>query len=361
VEKKIEIVERLKAKGERLLENSTKPLRFVDHPEANALVNDLDGYPHAFVLACLMDRQIRAELAWMIPYEFSERIGTFEMESIAKLEQDKVLLVFSKPTPLHRFPEKMGKVFFNGIQKIKKDYEGVASLIWNDEPKSATLIRRFLAFEGAGPKIASMAANILVRDFKIPVKDKVDIDISADVQVVRVFTRLGLVREGGSNEEVIYRARELNRPYPGVFDLATWEIGRQWCRPNEPTCLKCYLKDLCPSSNILEAGLCTDQDIAPVKENQTMQTFIDDDQGYLQWVHTHHRGFVVNCMRMPSPGVLMLHKATCRTITAEPARGRTWTDQYIKVCSLDKDELSRWARNEVGKEPKGCQICNPLP
>ena len=121
MENKIEIAEILKAKGEKLLESSIKPLRFVDHPEANALVNDLNGYPHSCVLACLMDRQIKAELAWMIPYEFSERIGTFEMESMAKLEQDKVLQAFSHPTPLHRFPEKMGKVFFNGIQKINKE------------------------------------------------------------------------------------------------------------------------------------------------------------------------------------------------------------------------------------------------
>jgi hypothetical protein len=263
------------------------------------------------------------------------------------------------PTPLHRFPEKMGEIFYLGIQKIKKEYWGVASHIWNDNPTSTTLIQRFLSFKGAGPKIATMAANILVRDFKIPVKDKMDLDISADVQVVRVFTRLGLVREGASNEEVIYRARELNRTYPGVFDLAAWEIGRQWCRPREPACIDCYMNNLCPSSNIFEAGLCADKDNNPAKESQAMQTFVDDDQGYLQWIQASPRGFVINCMRTPSSGVLMLHKATCWTITGEPSRGRRWTDQYIKVCSLDKNELSQWARNEVGKEVRKCKICAP--
>jgi endonuclease-3 len=359
MENDIEIAEILKAKGKKLLESSVKPLQFVDHPEANALVNDLDNCPHAFVLACLMDRQIKAELAWMIPYEFSERVGIFAIEDIAKLTKEDVVHTFLLPTPLHRFPEKMGEIFYLGIQKIKKEYGGVASRIWNDNPKSATLIRRFLSFKGAGPKIATMAANILVRDFKIPVKDKIDLDISADVLVVRVFIRLGLVREGASNEEVIYRARELNRAYPGVFDLATWEIGRQWCRPREPSCVKCYLEGLCPSSNLAKDEVAGHQETYPIREGLKVIAFIDDDYGYLRWVRTNRRGYVLNCLRTPSSGVLMLHKATCWTITGETSRRRRWTDQYIKVCSFDKNELSQWAWKEVGKEVRNCKICGP--
>ena len=39
---------------------------------ANKLLNDLDRYPHAYVLAGLMDRQIKAERAWIIPYEIKK-------------------------------------------------------------------------------------------------------------------------------------------------------------------------------------------------------------------------------------------------------------------------------------------------
>ena len=42
------------------------------------------------------------------------------------------------------------------------------------------MVYRFLEFNGVGPKIASMAANILAREFKIPFADYFSIDISAE-------------------------------------------------------------------------------------------------------------------------------------------------------------------------------------
>jgi len=93
-----------------------------------------------------------------------------------------------------------------------------------------------------------MAANILVRDFKIPVSDKYSIDISPDRQVRRTFERLGLIQERASNEMLIYTARELNPDYPGIFDLAAWEIGRSWCHPRSPECGKCYMQECCPTA-----------------------------------------------------------------------------------------------------------------
>lgn len=57
-----------------------------------------------------------------------------------------------------------------------------------------------------------MAANILVRQFKIPSRDCHFVDISADRQVRRVMTRLGFVREGAGDALMIYAAREDHAP-----------------------------------------------------------------------------------------------------------------------------------------------------
>lgn len=234
-------------RGEELLAKPFEPVQFTGNAEADVLLNDLAEHPHAFVIACLMDRQLQAEKAWLIPWRAQQRLGTLDFNRLLLLEQSDVVNLFIQPPPLHRYKEIMADVFFSAIQQINKQYSGNAAAIWNGKPSSATLVRRFLEFKGAGQKIATMAANILVRDMKIPVSDKYSIDISIDVQIRRTFERLGLVREGGSNEELIYRARELNPEYPGILDLSLWEIGRQWCRPQNPECVKCYLEKHCPT------------------------------------------------------------------------------------------------------------------
>lgn len=87
--------------------------------------------------------------------------------------------------------------------------------------------------------------------------------------------------------------------------------------------------------------------------------FIDDDDGYLQWVYGHRDGYVVNCFRSKGPGYLLLHRADCRTITGSPTVGDTWTGDYIKVCSDSRLDLQRWAREEVGGRLKPCGLCDP--
>ena len=74
------------------------------------------------------------------------------------------------------------------------------------------------------------------------------IDISVDVQVRRTMTRLGLVNEGASQEELIYRARALHPEFPGLIDHPLWEIGRDWRRPTKPICTDCYLNQFCPTA-----------------------------------------------------------------------------------------------------------------
>jgi hypothetical protein len=87
-----------------------------------------------------------------------------------------------------------------------------------------------------------------------------------------------------------------------------------------------------------------------------MQRFADDDAGYLSWLSRNPDGYVVSANRNPSPGYLILHRATCRTIAEGPANGGRWTMDYIKVCG-NRAELERWAQNVVGGPLKPCVHC----
>jgi hypothetical protein len=90
-----------------------------------------------------------------------------------------------------------------------------------------------------------------------------------------------------------------------------------------------------------------------------VRRFEDDDTGYLAWVEIHPRGFVVNSFRKPVPSYLVLHRATCGTITGAPARGKSWTREPIKVCSETRSDLDMWARDSAGGPLQSCGLCKP--
>jgi len=242
------IRDRLVDHGRLLFQAPPAFVKFTGVHDADVLLNDFGQHPHAFVLACIMDRQIKAERAWVVPYRISEKLNDFTIATLGRQSIDDMKELMAKPKPLHRMSDLMGSLFYSGVQRIINVYKGDAARIWRGRPPSAEVIYRFLEFEGIGPKIATMAANILARDFKIPFADYVSIDISADVHVRRVFGRLGLCASDASIEKIIYKARALYPEFPGMMDLACWEIGRTWCKPSNPDCPGCFMSDLCPTS-----------------------------------------------------------------------------------------------------------------
>jgi len=241
-------------RGKSLFASKPARVNFTNEARADALLNDLAGHPHAFVLACVMDRQIKAERAWLIPHRISDKLGGFSFALLRSLSFEDIRELLSKPEPLHRFPEEMSRNFHAAVQHIALAYDGNAARMWRGKPASAEVVLRFLRLRGVGPKIATMAANILARDFKIPLADHYSIDISADVHVRRVFTRLGLVPEDASLEEIIYTARALNPEFPGILDFPAWEVGRAWCRPQMPRCPECYMHSVCPTGSATPAS-----------------------------------------------------------------------------------------------------------
>ncbi len=91
-----------------------------------------------------------------------------------------------------------------------------------------------------------------------------------------------------------------------------------------------------------------------------MQKFIDDDSGYLDWIERNPDGYVVNTFRNPKPGYLVLHRASCRTISKKSSSNTTWTEGgYMKVCASSYDELNRWAQDDVGGKLSDCSFCKP--
>lgn len=224
--------------------NRKEPYPFLNDATIDLFLNDLENTPHAFVLACLMDRQCKAERAWCIPYKIKEILGGFSICTLKAVSLEDYQNIF-QTNRLHRFNKDMSEVFYYAVQRIWHEYEGDVSKIWAKKPSSAKVVYDFLQFKGSGVKIATMAANILARDLHVPFSDYYSIDISPDVHIKRVLKRTGLVSSDADNDSVIYKAREMNPEFPGIIDYSCWEIGRNWCHPSKPDCNNCAIRSAC--------------------------------------------------------------------------------------------------------------------
>jgi hypothetical protein len=96
-----------------------------------------------------------------------------------------------------------------------------------------------------------------------------------------------------------------------------------------------------------------------VDSQNMIACFTNDDAGYLAWLEAHADGYVLNCYRRPTADYLMLHLASCRTITGEPTRGLSWTKDYAKVGGSSVAELDGWASAKTGAYPSRCSLCSP--
>lgn len=203
--------------------------------------------PMEFFYGVIFDQGILADRAWEAPRKLKQRLGHLNPHKIADMTEENLKKkIFVAGKSLHRY-KKIANWLIESSKLLVSRYQGSPSKIWNDNPRSDDLQRRFEGFKGIGQKKASMAANILVRDYGIPVRniDYRGVDVSGDVHVRRVFLRTDLVDRDDVNA-VVGAARRLNPQYPGELDLPAWLIGRRFCRPSDPECSRCPLAKVCP-------------------------------------------------------------------------------------------------------------------
>ncbi len=81
--------------------------------------------------------------------------------------------------------------------------------------------------------------------------------------------------------------------------------------------------------------------------SQAAQEFSHKEQLYLDWIHSHPHGFVINTGRSKNPSYMVLHRAWCKTMShysKNAAPGGFTERDYIKVCASDLSSLREWVR-----------------
>lgn len=233
----------LRAFGEELKRESAAQVggSFTDDAAADALIRSC---PEAFLLGVLFTQGIPAERAWAGPYLLEQRLGHLDIRRLAE-EPDAVAQAVAGPPALHRFVHTLPRWISSAARRLLTEYGGSAELIWAPGSHVLDVTARLLAFDGIGEKKAAMAVEILQRHFGAQLTGAECGTVAYDVHVRRVFLRSGLVDED-TPDAIREAARSACPEAPGTLDLATWLVGREWCRPREPLCDQCRLAGVCP-------------------------------------------------------------------------------------------------------------------
>lgn len=204
----------------------------------------IDRDPNAFLFGILFTQGIPAERAWAGPARLLERFGTLDPRIVAS-DPDGVRAAVQMAPMLHRFKEMLPRWIVSAATRLTVEYEGDAARIWAPGTSVPDVVERLSAFEGIGRKKAVMAAEILMRHFRVPLTGREHSTVAYDVQVRRVFLRSGLV-DADNRDAMEAAAAEFCPDTPGMLDLPAWLIGRLWCRPRDPACDDCRLGGVCP-------------------------------------------------------------------------------------------------------------------
>jgi hypothetical protein len=110
--------------------------------------------------------------------------------------------------------------------------------------------------------------------------------------------------------------------FPGaiytVWRLTTKEKVCRTCGANTLVPLNSPMgrKLLAELSNRSEPVKAVTQDVPPLAPVvlPSVETFINDDQGYQDWLDQHPDGFVLHCYRHRPQSSMTLHQATCEMI-----------------------------------------------
>ena len=88
--------------------------------------------------------------------------------------------------------------------------------------------------------------------------------------------------------------------------------------------------------------------------------FKDDDAAYLEWLARNRDGYVVNVRRGLSSDYVVLHRASCTTISAAQEPGAYTERGYRKLCGRTLADVAgapTWCGRAKGSFTKRCSTC----
>ncbi|GAB3286388.1 HhH-GPD-type base excision DNA repair protein [Kineosporia babensis] len=130
----------------------------------SASADDLLGRdPFALLTGMLLDQQVPMEKAFAGPRLIADRLGTdgLDPRTVAEADPDAFIAIMTGPPAVHRYPRSMGARVQDLARAVLEQYQGDASLIWQDVATGAELYKRLNALPGYGPQKAKIFVALL--------------------------------------------------------------------------------------------------------------------------------------------------------------------------------------------------------
>ena len=192
-----------------------------------------------FMLACIIDFQMRAHSAWENARRFAEdELGDPKdlwetIIDIPKWNSDSV----RKHYGLHRFPKAHERVRRIG-KDIVKHYQGDARKIWKNQAPDE-ILKRLTAMR-VGPQISRMIIGALDDTKQISGA----CDPKADIHVRRVLGRV-FTGQVFSADDAHRIAKQMKPRKSWKLDNPLYRLGQSKCKKINPDCAGCYLRKEC--------------------------------------------------------------------------------------------------------------------
>ncbi|MHC4395922.1 MAG: DNA-directed RNA polymerase subunit beta [Planctomycetota bacterium] len=252
-------------KSEKIIEalakfrKKAKLVKWFDVPDKNVR-SLLKKNPLSIVVASLCSHH--ADEPYQEALKLKNGLGKLEVEDIAGRSIKEIRKHLSGPSALST-----AKAIIAFCKLIMKSYDGRVEAFWENRT-AEEVTKQFGDISAVVPKLKSSLVKKLqsksdVLPYAVEFPDAGNIDISVDINVCRVMTRLGLISnpkikasilerlKGGKEptktqkEAVCEAARQLHPAGPWELDASLQQIGEELCRKERPDCEHCPLNRWC--------------------------------------------------------------------------------------------------------------------
>jgi uncharacterized HhH-GPD family protein len=122
----------------------------------------------ALLVGMLLDQQVAMETAFVGPKKIADRMGGFDVRSIADADPEAFAAMCATPPAVHRYPGSMAGRIQALCRFVVATWDGRVERIWTDgDPDAREVLKRLKALPGYGDQKARIFLALLGKQFDV--------------------------------------------------------------------------------------------------------------------------------------------------------------------------------------------------